>query len=135
MQLTAIAPFVDEALWPSFDELVSVEKPESCTTLPLFSPLFGSFFPLWELLRLRVNEDEDNSPAIVVAAATTTDWDDVDDVDDDGCGWVTAADAVVLAFTAVTDVDGSFWIDLRLIRIPGSHSRLIKIISVVFDYL
>lgn len=59
MTVVAPAPFVDVALCVSFDELVSVENPESWITLPLLpSPLFGSFLPLCELLRLRVNEDE-----------------------------------------------------------------------------
>lgn len=53
-------PAVDEALCASFDELVSVEKPESCMTLPLPSPpLFGSFLPLCELLRLLIRSDDD----------------------------------------------------------------------------
>lgn len=57
---TPAEPAVDEALCASFEELVSVEKPESCMTLPLPSPpLFGSFLPLWELLRLRHNSDVD----------------------------------------------------------------------------
>lgn len=57
--VVAPAPFVDVALCVSFDELVSVENPESCITLALLpSPLFGSFLPLCELLRLRVSEDE-----------------------------------------------------------------------------
>lgn len=55
---TPADPAVDEALCASFEELVSVEKPESCMTLPLPSPLFGSFLPLCELLRLRVSSDD-----------------------------------------------------------------------------
>lgn len=60
---TPAEPAVDEALCASFEELVSVEKPESCMTLPLPS-LFGSFLPLCELLRLRMSSDDDwMSPA------------------------------------------------------------------------
>lgn len=58
---TCTAPVVEDALCVSLDELVSVEKPESCTTLPLPSPLFGSFLPLCELLRLLINDDADIS--------------------------------------------------------------------------
>lgn len=58
-------PAVDEALCASFELLVSVENPESCMTLPFPSPpLFGSFLPLCELLRLRLSSDDDwMSPA------------------------------------------------------------------------
>lgn len=66
-----VEPFVEDALCVSFDELVSVEKPESCTTLPLLpSPLFGSFLPLCELLRLRISDDDDVSPTVADSFCT-----------------------------------------------------------------
>lgn len=75
-------PVVDEALWVSLDEDVSVEKPESCITtlLPLLpSPLFGSFLPLCELLLLRISDDDEcwwSSAEEDAAAAADDDTDD-----------------------------------------------------------
>lgn len=94
---TPAEPAVDEALCASFEELVSVEKPESCMTLPLPSPpLFGSFLPLWELLRLRLNSELD-----WISPTTTTPLPPLPSL------------LMWLLFS------------FRLTLIPGSHSRLI----------
>ena len=78
------------------DELVSVENPESCTTLPLlFSPLLGSFLPLCELLRLRDNEEEDSFGTVAPPIADEADVE-----------------------------EASFLERLLLPRIPGCHSLL-----------